>query len=85
MNKTNTKSYYAAQSPRGFANENVIHRFPSKAQRDAWVAEHCDDGDLNSAACGAKAITAREARDILRRKDDDLTTQYNSLVEHESE
>lgn len=57
--------YYAAQSPRGFANEVDIHAFSTKAKRDAWVDEHADDGDVNSATMGAYAVTQKEARKIV--------------------
>jgi hypothetical protein len=59
-----TRRYYAAQSPRGFANEWVVYAFASKAQRDSWVEEHEDDGDINAAAEGGRAVTAREARQL---------------------
>ena len=79
------RHYYAAQAPRGFANEINVHKFPSRKARDGWVEEHCNDGDVNSAARGAYEITAREARDILGRKSDDVTEQFNSLIEHGQE
>ena len=60
-----TRQFYAAQSPRGFANEVDVRRFGTKAARDAWVAEHADDGDVNSATRGAYAVTAREARRLV--------------------
>ena len=58
--------YYAKQSPRGFANEIEIIAFRNKAARDQWVSAHKDDGDVNSAALGAKAITSGEARKLER-------------------
>ena len=58
------RTYYAAQSPRGFANEINVYSFSSLARRDAWVAQHADDGDVNAAYLGAYAVTAREARKI---------------------
>ena len=75
--------YYAEQSPRGFANETIVHKFPSRAQRDAWVAEHESDGDVNSASQGANACTAAEAQRILAYRGDAITESYNGLVEHE--
>jgi hypothetical protein len=69
-----TRHYYAAQSPRGFANEVDVCRFGSKAERDAYAA--ADHWDV-----GTEAITARDARRILARKDNDLTQQYNRLLE----
>lgn len=53
--------HYAAQSPRGFANEVNVYSFSSRAKRDAWVEEHRHDGDVNSAYCGAYSITRKEA------------------------
>ena len=76
------RSYYAEQSPRGFANEIVAHKFPSRAARDKWVEEHKDDGDCNSAACGASACTAARARQIVGYKGDAVTQSYNGMVEH---
>jgi hypothetical protein len=67
------RHYYAAQSPRGFANEINIYRFGSKADRVAFVSDHF----------GAETITARDARRILARKDNDLTKQYNRLMDCE--
>lgn len=75
-------SHYARQSPRGFTNETVVHRFATRRERDAWVDAHCDDGDCNSAVCGASACTAAEARRILRRRGDAATRSYNSLCDH---
>lgn len=72
------KSYYAEQSPRGFANEVKTYRFSTKAERDAWVAEHAGDGDVNSAACGARAITAKQARANVGYRGDAITESYNS-------
>jgi len=60
-NHPNRRRYYAAQSPRGFSNEVNYYAFSSKAARDAWVAEHADDGDVNSASRGAYACTKAEA------------------------
>lgn len=70
-------TYYAAQSPRGFANEIAVHSFATRRARDAWVAEHEDDGDVNSAACGAYAITAKQARKTLSYRGDAATQSYN--------
>lgn len=74
--------FYAAQSPRGFANEINVHVFPSRDARDTWVAEHADDGDVNSASCGAYKITAKSARSILGYRGDAATQNYNSAIEH---
>ena len=72
------KSYYAEQSPRGFANETNTYRFTTKAARDKWVAEHESDGDCNSASQGATAITADQARKNVAYKGDASTESYNS-------
>jgi hypothetical protein len=72
------KSYYAEQSPRGFANETNTYRFTTKAVRDKWVAEHESDGDCNSASQGARSITAAEARRNVGYKGDAATQSYNS-------
>ena len=71
-------TYYAAQSPRGFANEINVYSFTSRSARDAWVNEHKDDGDVNSATRGAYAVTAREASRIMRDRGDAATDSYNS-------
>ena len=76
------RHYYAAQSPRGFANEINVVRFADKAARDQWVDEHKSDGDCNSATCGAYAVTAAEAHRIVGYKGDAATDSYNVL--HES-
>ena len=76
------KSYYASQSPRGFANEIVVHKFAGRAARDQWVDAHRTDGDCNSAACGARACTAAQARAIVGYRGNELTESYNGLVEH---
>ncbi len=60
-NHPNRRRYYAAQSPRGFSNEVDYYAFSSKSARDAWVAEHASDGDVNAAYCGAYACTKAEA------------------------
>jgi hypothetical protein len=72
------KHYYADQSPRGFANEINTYRFASKAERDAWVAEHASDGDVNSATRGGRAITAKQARVNVSYRGDAATESYNS-------
>ena len=71
-------SFYAEQSPRGFANEISTYRFTTKAKRDSWVAEHEDDGDCNSSSMGAKSITAAEARKNISYKGDNATENFNS-------
>jgi hypothetical protein len=63
-----SKHWYAAHSVRGFANEVNVLRFTDKATRDQWVREHRHDGGVNSAACGAEAVTAKEAHKVARRK-----------------
>lgn len=73
---------YAKQSPRGFANEVKVHVFADRESRDAWVEEHCHDGDVNSAACGAEVCTAKEARSILGYRGDAATESYNGTVDH---
>lgn len=77
-----TRQFYAAQSPRGFANETNIHTFPTRAARDAWVADHADDGDVNAATCGAYSITAKEARAILGDHGDAATKTFNAAIRH---
>ena len=79
---TRSRQYYAAQSPRGFANEVTVHVFKSRGDRDAWVAQHESDGDVNSAACGAYAITAKRARAILGYRGDAATDSYNAAIKH---
>jgi len=61
--------YYAAHSPRGFANEITVHVFDTRAARDEWVSEHEQDGDVNSASQGARAITAAEARRLCPKRE----------------
>jgi len=60
-NHPNRRRYYAAQSPRGFANEVNYYVFKSKTARDTWVSEHSGDGDVNSASRGAYACTKADA------------------------
>lgn len=60
-NHPNRRRYYAAQSPRGFSNEVNVYIFSAKAHRDAWVAEHADDGDVNAATMGAYKVNKAEA------------------------
>lgn len=79
------RHYYAEQAPRGFANEIMVHRFPSRQARDAWVEEHAYDGDCNSAACGASACTADRARHILAYRGDAITESYHGLIDHDDE
>ena len=76
------RSYFAAQSPRGFANETMVHIFWSKAARNEWVAAHADDGDVNSAACGAYIISSSRARELIRYRGDAATKNYNSAIRH---
>jgi hypothetical protein len=78
-------SYYAAQSPRGYANEVVAHKFASRAARDQWVDAHRNDGDCNSAACGAYAVTAADARKIAGYKGDAITDSYNTMIDYDAE
>jgi hypothetical protein len=63
-----SRHYYAAQAPRGFSNETNVVRFASKAARDRWVREHRHDGGVNCAACGAEAVTAKDAHRIASRE-----------------
>jgi len=77
------KHYYAKQSPRGFANEVIVHRFLSRVGRDKWVAAHASDGDMNSATRGADIITAREAREIIGYQGDEITDSYNGIFDHD--
>jgi len=73
--------YYAEQSPRGFGNEINVYRFASRAARDAWVAEHADDGDVNAATCGAYAVSARTAYRTAGYRGDAATQSYNAFVD----
>jgi hypothetical protein len=82
MNTPKIRRYYAAQSARGFANEVDVHSFPSRKSRDAWVAAHCDDGDVNSASQGAYVVTAKRARALVGYRGDVATQSYNVTVEH---
>lgn len=50
-------SFFAAQSPRGSANEISFVEFPNRIERDDWVAKHKDD---------AWAITGSEALELAR-------------------
>ena len=79
------KHYYAVQSPRGFANEVNVIRFADKAARDQWVEDHKDDGDCNSAACGARVCTAAEARRIAGYKGDAITESFNTMRDYDGE
>ena len=75
------RHYYAAQSPRGFANEIHAIRFASRAARDEWADAHKDDGDVNSASQGAYTVTAREARQIAGYRGDAITESYNMIYD----
>lgn len=77
-----TRHFYAAQSPRGFANEIVVHIFPARRTRDAWVAAHTDDGDVNSATRGARIIGAGAAYAIAGYRGDAATQSYNTTTAH---
>ena len=72
------KHWYAEQSPRGFGNEINTYRFKSKKKRDLWVYDHENDGDVNSAARGARSITEKEARSNVAYRGDNATKSYNS-------
>ncbi len=76
------RKFYAAQSPRGFANEIDVHVFPSRPARDQWVVEHRNDGDVNSASQGAYTISSSEARKISGYRGDAATRSYNGVIEH---
>ena len=76
------RKFYAAQSPRGFANEIEVHSFGSRAERDAWVSSHENDGDVNNASCGAYVVTARRAREIAGYRGDAATQSFNSIISH---
>ena len=76
------RTFYAAQSPRGFANEIILHEFASRSERDAWVKAHADDGDVNSSSCGAYAISRRKAHQIYNARGDAATQSYNGLIQH---
>jgi hypothetical protein len=82
MNEMTTRRFYAAQAPRGFVNEIIVHSFPSSSLRDAWVELHEDDGDVNSAAQGARTISATRARKILGYRGDAATESFNSSTRH---
>jgi len=77
-NKKTMKHYYAEQAPRGFANEVKTYRFTSKTARDTFVANHENDGDCNSAACGAREISASVARSNVNYRGDNATESFNS-------
>lgn len=79
---TNSRKFYAAQAPRGFANEINVHAFSSRAGRDAWVSTHENDGDVNAASQGARAITAARAHAILGYRGDAATRGFNRAIEH---
>ncbi len=81
-NHPNRTWAYAVQSPRGFANELNVHAFVDTATRDAWVAEHEDDGDVNSATCGARPISPKQAADILHYRGNASTEAYNAIIPH---
>ena len=76
------RRYYAAQSPRGFSNEVVVHVFRTRSDRDAWVLEHEDDGGVNSATWGAYAVSARHARRIIDSLAIAATQSFNRVIEH---
>lgn len=76
------RKFYASQSPRGFANEITVHFFDSRQARDEWVDAHASDGDVNSAYCSARSITAKRAWEILNYSGDAVTKSYNSAVQH---
>jgi hypothetical protein len=81
-NHPNRTWAYAVQSPRGFSNELTVHAFETGADRDAWVSQHEDDGDTNSAALGARVITAKQASGIMHDRGDAATCTYNMIVSH---
>ena len=72
------KHFYAEQSPRGFANEIQTYRFTTKAARDKFVADPCNDGDCNSATKGARAINAKQALANVKYAGNATTKSYNS-------
>ena len=80
---TGKKHYYAAQSPRGFANEIHVCRFASRAARDKWVEERKGYGDCNSAVLGGRAISAVEARRIAAYHGDAITESYNTISDYD--
>lgn len=71
--------FYAKQSPRGFSNEINVYSFASRKARDAWVEEHRNDGDANSAYCGASACSASEAKKIADYRGDAVTQSFNQM------
>jgi hypothetical protein len=75
-------NFYAAQSPRGFANEVTVHCFTSRRDRDAWVATHENDGDVNAASRGAYAVTSKRAQAILSYRGDAATESFNAAINH---
>ena len=77
---SNKRNFYAAQSPRGFSNEVVVHIFASRSERDAWIAEK--DDDRHGADRCPWAITARAARRILGERGDAVTHSYNARITH---
>lgn len=72
--------FFAAQSPRGFANETIAHGFHNRRQDDEWVEQNQDADD---AACHAYAVTYEEATRIIHYRGDAATQSYNGFVRHE--
>ena len=62
------RNFYAAQHPRGFANEVNVYRFASRQARDAWVHLHWDDGDCNAATLGAYTVRYERAVYLAARE-----------------
>jgi len=73
--------FYAKQSPRGFRNEINVYVFATKRARNEWVDRHDDDGDCNSALCGARICSAKEAKKIAGYRGDAITCSYNSIID----
>ena len=76
------RRHYAAQSPRGFSNEVVVHVFRTRPDRDAWVLEHENDGGVNSAKWGAYIVSSRHARRIIGYRGDAAKQGFNRVIEH---
>lgn len=72
--------FYAAQAPRGFNNEIVVHAFVTKAQRDEWVENNQDADD---GACHAYVVDAKRAHRIIGYRGDAATQSFNAFVRHD--
>lgn len=58
--QNNHKHFYADYAPTGVANQRQVIAFPSKQQRDEFLASHTRDNEVRY------AITRAQARRIIR-------------------